>query len=254
MAPRAGSGLWMKIVAFLALVAVISLLPRSGPVLQRHHMTADSAAGAAAADFRPADSGAGVATAGGRPAGSTAVSAAAAGANRILVLYHITAHGNWQAIVDDQATKLIYSGLYAQLSRVHCAVYGASPSAASDAATLLSGYGRKFEVVGLSGLPSVSQSIASLDMDATDRILFLSTYGAAAPAGSPAAHAAFLWRTLMEYSLVKDYRRCLLKLRKKDIVGPFISPSLPFSPLCLGDSSARYLPRSSMQVQESCTA
>lgn len=155
-----------------------------------------------------------------------AASLADSDSGRTLVLYQITSEGEWQNIVRDQVTKLIFSGLYAELSLVHCTVFGASPNASSDAQTYLSGYGSKFRVVGMPGPPTVSQSIASLstDLTASDRVLFLSTYGAG-PEDSETGKAAFHWRTLMEYKLIKGYRECLQMLRQRDIVGWFRPPN-----------------------------
>lgn len=151
---------------------------------------------------------------------STASSAAASDSSRrILVLYQITATGMWQDIVRDQVTKLIFSGLYERLSFVHCAVAGAAPNATEEARLVVTGYGSKFTVVGLRAPPTISLSIASMhNLTDTDRVLVMSTYGAAEVANSDAAHAAYLWRTLMEYKLIKDYHHCLQLLHQADIV------------------------------------
>lgn len=135
--------------------------------------------------------------------GTTAHSAAAADSARTLVLYHITVSGRWQETVRDQVTKLIFSGLYERLSLVHCTVAGAAHNATAEARLYLSSYGSKFTAVGLSGRPTISRSIASMhDLTATDRVLVMSTWGAASAAASEAAADAYLWRTLMEYKLI----------------------------------------------------
>lgn len=146
---------------------------------------------------------------------------------RIVVLYHIRAEGNWENIVRDQVTKLVFSGLYARLSLVHCLVLSPLPGAALEVENYLSGYGNKFTVLELPEPPTILQSIASIrNVTLSDRILFLSNFGTAKEEGTAAATAAFLWRTKMEYELIKDYRKCLQLLLQTDIVG---APSyLPF--------------------------
>lgn len=112
---------------------------------------------------------------------------------RTLVLYQITAVGTWPDIVRDQITKMVFSGLYAQVTDVHCTVFGSSPNATSDVSEVVNTYGSKFRVVGLPGAPNVLGSIASIGgLTATDRVLFLSTYGAEELEPSAAAHDAFL--------------------------------------------------------------
>lgn len=146
---------------------------------------------------------------------------------RIVVLYHIRPEGNWENIVKDQVTKLVFSGLYAQLSLVHCLVLSPLPGTALTVEKYLHGYGSKFTVLELPESPTISQSIASIgNVTLGDRILFLSNYGTAEVEGTSAATAAFLWRTKMEHELIKDYHKCLQLLLHTDIVG---APSyLPF--------------------------
>ena len=149
--------------------------------------------------------------------GSTAHSAATPGCARILVLYQITASGQWQDIVRDQVTKLIFSGLYEHISFVHCTV---AHNKTAEVQLYLSGYGNKFTVMELSETPTISRSIASMhNLTAADRVLVLSTWGEHSPAANESAFSAYLWRTLIEYELVKDFKRCLQLLHETDVVG-----------------------------------
>ena len=144
---------------------------------------------------------------------------------RLLVVYDITIEGDWQFIVRDQITKLIFSGLFQKLSFIHCRVVGASPNAAAEAAEYLSQFGSKFSITGMSAASTTSQSIAHhKDITADDWVLYLSTYGTA---DTGDAEAAFLWRSFMEYKVVKEHEACLQHLGQADIVGVHVCPRPP---------------------------
>ena len=168
------------------------------------------------------------------------------GDGRIVVLYQISTDGNWQNIVNDQLTKLVYSGLYAEVSLFYCTAYGSSPVSASLAEEYLQGYGNKFTVVGSREPPTASQSLASIrNLTASDRILYLSTHGTTVSEGTPAAEIAFHWRTEMEYQLIKDYRRCLLLLRQTDVIS---------APSYLSNNASDYLPYQLLRLLPSSTS
>jgi len=140
---------------------------------------------------------------------------------RILILYHITAGEEWQNIVEDQAMKLMFSGLYYQLSRVHCTVSSSISNGTAQVSEVLSGYGSKFSVTEVPDDFQLSQSVATAsNLTITDRVLFLSTYGADTAGNSTAYEEVHhQQRFFMEYEMIKNYRQRLDELRNNGFVG-----------------------------------
>ncbi len=65
-----------------------------------------------------------------------------------------------QGVVEDQAAKLLFSGLYHAASGVHCGVGAPTQDAALLATALLQSFGKKFQVRLLSIGPSDCGSCA----------------------------------------------------------------------------------------------
>lgn len=141
-------------------------------------------------------------------------------AGQILVLYQITAGEHWQYIVEDQFMKLMFSGLYPQLSRIYCTVSSSFPNGTELISEVLSGFGSKFSIIELPEEYSLSEAIATMtNLTFTDRVLFLSTYGANSEVDSTAYERDFQRRTFMEYEMIKNHQQRLDELLDNGIVG-----------------------------------
>ena len=65
---------------------------------------------------------------------------------RILIFYHIFVANQWLSVVEDQISKLVFSGLYHGASTVVCGIAAASQEDIQKAASLLAAYGTKFHI------------------------------------------------------------------------------------------------------------
>lgn len=142
---------------------------------------------------------------------------AAPDAGAIKVFYHVCAMNHWEAVVREQMTALLFSGLYDACERVHCFVAGPSADACKAA---LERYGGK---VAATARP-LDTTYERLTLNAmrneglvapNDRVFYMHSKGVTKP-GQPNVDD---WRFFLMHNLVKEWRTCVRLLDAHDAVG-----------------------------------
>ena len=140
----------------------------------------------------------------------------------IYIFYHIYCNEETHAIVRDQLTKIIFSGLYAKVTKIYCCLTGDNAYILTDISRLLERHGTKFSIVAYGHGDTTHERftlsrIKSLVTDA-DKILYIHNKGTTHK--DPCAIASIAsWRTMMEYFLIHRYEQCLRDLDILDAVG-----------------------------------
>ncbi len=140
---------------------------------------------------------------------------------RIQVFYHIYAAGEWSTIVNDQLTKIAFSGLYNTVQSINCFVVADNQTNLDTASALLSSWGEKF-VVRVSTVDDPTYERFTLlkikpFIGSDDRILYLHSKGVSH--NDKFAHNIYWWRNYMEFFLLKEHKVCIRLLEQYDTVG-----------------------------------
>jgi hypothetical protein len=139
------------------------------------------------------------------------------------IFYHIFCNANTLNTVRDQVTKIIFSGLYSDVTKVYCFLAGEK-----EHIDRVKGYlqtlPKKFEIKA-EGAGDNSYERFTLDkidglITDADKFLYIHTKGVSRHQ-DPNNHSdcILLWRNYMEYYLIGLYKKCLEKLDNHDIVG-----------------------------------
>lgn len=142
----------------------------------------------------------------------------------IYVFYHIYCNEKTEAIVKDQATKIIFSPLYKTLKTIYCFLTGDS-SKITEIKSVLSKYSSKFQVVAEGPGDTTYERFTLLKIKdyikAEDKILYIHTKGV-----SKDLDSIYWWRNYMEYFLINSGLECIKLLDTHDIVGVALSTYL----------------------------
>ena len=65
---------------------------------------------------------------------------------RILIFYHIFVANQWLSVLEDQISKMVYSGLYHEASTIICGIAASTQEDIQQAANMLAAYGTKFDI------------------------------------------------------------------------------------------------------------
>jgi hypothetical protein len=139
------------------------------------------------------------------------------------IFYHIYCNTNTLEIVKDQATKIIYSGLYHDVKQIYCFLTGEKHSIEvikSFMQTLPSKF--KVEAIGVNdaSYERFTLSKIKVKVNDNDRFLYIHSKGVSrVHAKGIVSECIYLWRNYMEYFLIANYKKCLEKLKDHDIVG-----------------------------------
>jgi len=123
-------------------------------------------------------------------------------------------------VVQDQTTKIIYSGLYDEVTKVYCFLTG-EPSYLDDVKKYLETLPNKFVTAAVAAndktyerytLSRISEYIQNEDV-------FLYIHSKGVSREDSQLNNVRLWSSYMEYYLIKNYKNCLVKLKTKDVVG-----------------------------------
>lgn len=141
----------------------------------------------------------------------------------IKILYHVTAVGEYQAIIRQQLSSVMLSGLYSKAHSISAFILAQHAEDLEAAIAELSNFGRKVQIAETGTnitlmerftLQRMRQHIAPEDM-----VLYMHSKGVSYEAGSMAAENAFWWTLFMQYHLVQGHARCLSLLHEYDVVG-----------------------------------
>ena len=139
------------------------------------------------------------------------------------VFFHIYCNMNTLEIVKDQATKMIYSGLYYDVKYIYCFLTGEKHSI-EVIRLFIETLPKKFKVEAV-GVDDTSYERFTLNkikhmVTDNDRFLYIHSKGVSrVQEKSIASECIYLWRNYMEYYMIANYRKCLEKLQTHDIVG-----------------------------------
>jgi hypothetical protein len=150
----------------------------------------------------------------------------------IYVFYHIYCNKNTEAVVKDQAMRIIISGLYKKVKAVKCFIAG-DAAIIEVVATLLQNMGSKFEIAEKGPGDITYERFTLLKIkkyiQPEDKFLYIHSKGVkdiAEFSGKPAPlENIYWWRTYMEYFLLGEHEKCLDALKTHDVVGVNYSTS-----------------------------
>ena len=153
---------------------------------------------------------------------------------KIYVYYHIALLNNWESIVREQCSRIIFSGLYERLERVKCYAIDPNGCNGEKCRSLLKRYGKKFILEGVSKEGDEWFTLKNLQYGLADddRVLYIHSKGVTRYNTTTYTMNArefeisnlyeniSEWRDLMEFYLIKNYEKCLTILDNNfDTVG-----------------------------------
>jgi hypothetical protein len=150
----------------------------------------------------------------------------------IKVFYHIACINNWKDIVRDQITKIIFSGLYDKVSKIHCFLVG-NPTDLELYQSLLSKYGKKIIIERIEENGDESLTLVNIKnfINSNTKFLYIHTKGVTRYNTNTLVIDDYIhkienlyenvadWNNVMEYFLIKNHEICINKLDEFDIVG-----------------------------------
>lgn len=152
---------------------------------------------------------------------------------KIKIFYHIFCNEKTFAVVKDQVTKIIFSGLYDRANDIYCFIAGLEEERVKEIAQYLEQSGSKFHVCETSTTDTSYERFTLTKIcnyiDPEDKILYIHTKGIT-KSGEVENHCHD-WRTFMEYHLIYRHQECLHRLKSFDTVGVNLEriPALHYS-------------------------
>jgi len=138
------------------------------------------------------------------------------------IFYHICCTDSAFGIVNDQITKIIYSGLYDKVTKIYCCLVGVNPYILHDISCILEQHGNKFAILAYGQNDTTYERFTLTKIkelvQPADKILYLHTKGVTHTESVPRLSVAS-WRNMMEYFLIGRYEQCLADLDTHDAVG-----------------------------------
>ena len=132
------------------------------------------------------------------------------------IFYHICCNGNTLAVVKDQVTKIVYSGLYNVITSVHCFLVG-DPNSIVNVVEYLNTCGYKFKICDVCSDDATYERFTLLQIrkyvHPHDYILYIHTKGIT-KAGEE-AKCCEDWRHFMEFHLIFHHKDCIGKLEEE---------------------------------------
>ena len=148
----------------------------------------------------------------------------------IYIYYHITLLQNWESIVREQCTRIVFTGLYDVVESVRCYAIDIDGDESEKCRTILRSFGSKFCLKGIerSGTEWVTLKNIQHEVNEDDLVLYIHTKGVTRydttvyeiPSAKNAGESESFtvpslydniqdWRDLMELFLIGHYKRCL---------------------------------------------
>ena len=139
------------------------------------------------------------------------------------IFYHIFCNEYTLDIVEDQTTKIIFSGLYDAVKTVYCFLAGKKDDV-ELVEKFLKTLPKKFKIQKV-GIDDTSQErftlneIGNLVTD-NDVFLYMHSKGVLRTSGKNVVfEPVYLWRNYMEYNLIRHHAECVKLLASHDLVG-----------------------------------
>lgn len=144
------------------------------------------------------------------------------------VFYHIYCNVNTLNIVRDQVTKIIFTGLYKNLEKIHCYLTGVK-----EVVDIVKAYietlGKKFVIADIGvgdttyerfTLTRIQKMIHEKKLHDADKFLYIHSKGVSrSHENGITLECIYLWRNYMEYNLIARHAECVKLLNNCDIVG-----------------------------------
>ena len=142
---------------------------------------------------------------------------------KIYVYYHIALLNNWESIVKEQCSRLLFSGLYKRLESIRCYAIDPTGNNEEKCRRLLKKYGKKFSLEGISREGDEWFTLKHLEngIDEEDKVLYIHSKGVTRYNTttynintcdfdiSDLYENICDWRDLMEFYLIKNFNKCL---------------------------------------------
>ena len=153
---------------------------------------------------------------------------------KIYVYYHIGLLNNWESIVKEQCSRIVFSGLYDRLEKIKCYAIDRDGCNEEKCRSLLKKYGKKFSLESVSNEGDEWFTLKNLrfDIEDEDRVLYIHSKGVTRfDTTSFHMNARDFeisnlyenicdWRDLMEFYLIRHHETCLRVLENNyDTVG-----------------------------------
>jgi len=141
----------------------------------------------------------------------------------IYVFFHIYCNSTTLDIVRDQATKIIFSGLYDDATHIYCFLSG-NKEYVNILKQYIESLPKKFVVkdIGVDDMSYERFTMTKIKglVHEGDKFLYMHTKGVSrVQEKSIIAECIYLWRNYMEYYLIRHYKKCLELLNSHDVVG-----------------------------------
>lgn len=145
--------------------------------------------------------------------------------NNIYIFHHIYCNEYTMNIIDEQVTKIIFSGLYKKVDKIYCFLTG-DENYISICENFLKNSGSKFTIAEI-GINDTSYERFTLlkirnYINPNDVFLYIHTKGARNlidPMYPDMQDSVEQWRDIMEYFLIAKHEICLEKLNEYETVG-----------------------------------
>ena len=152
--------------------------------------------------------------------------------NQCKIFYHIFCNDNTKQVVTDQINKIIFSGLYENLSKIFCFITG-KQEYIQVIINILQKSGKKFQIMAIGVDDTTYERFTLLKIREFivpgEKILYIHTKGVKhndnehyigwQPGLPIMKDNVTEWRTFMEYYLIHKHKECIKLLDEYDIVG-----------------------------------
>lgn len=142
------------------------------------------------------------------------------GTSNTYIFYHIFCNQFTLPVVRDQVAKILFSGLYENITDVKCFLTG-EEKYIGPIRSFLTDSGKKFTIVkeGVNDTSYERFTLTEIPKLTTkdDKFLYIHSKGVSERHAS--SDNVYWWRTWMEYNLIYRFRECLKMLDEVDIVG-----------------------------------
>ena len=141
----------------------------------------------------------------------------------IKVFYHLTAKGQYRAVVQRQMGNLLVSGLYGEVHGINAFVLAEDAGAIEAASRFLLNFGQKVHILGTSSDTSQMERFTLENMrhhvSGHDKVLYLHSKGISYTPDSALSYNTFWWTLFMEHHLLQRHAECIALLAAYDVVG-----------------------------------
>lgn len=138
---------------------------------------------------------------------------------KIYCFFHIFCASGTLNIIQDQITKIHFSGLYKTVDTIYCCLASHNQSNIDEVKEYISKAGSKFKILKTDSSNSSYERFTLHEMQnilqPDDKVLYIHSKGVTKQSSTD----VYQWRTLMEYFLMVNHNQCISDLETYDCVG-----------------------------------